>query len=479
MSEIAPDGTIRTIVGLNEPGNSGDGGHVQDAQLGSLSRGLAVDADDNVYIADATYDVIRRVDDDGVISTAGVDFDGVGDLAIGPDGNLYFVTGAQVKMFVLNAESPADDEQHSDADAESPWSDRDPGDIATVAGDLALKADGIAAGPGGSLYVIDGERGPLVVNPDGSTSSMSGDVTNTAGAGDGSFYVTIVDGGVHRVYPDGGSIRMVGGRDADGRPADGDMATADRLNITDLAVDPNGMLHMLHNEDGTMIVYRLEQDGTLTVVAEFDEETGSPFGLAVDSDGRLYRADWSEHRVVRIDGGDVTTVAGSGSWSNDFREGDGGDATDAVVADPTDVAVTEDGTVYIADQAGVRRVDAGGTITTLYEAPDDTAGDVVRPSGLSVGSNGDVYFVDPSTGQVRVIVQADEVPNPNPFPWKITAAVGLPLIVVGAALGVWRRRQLAGLIERLRRRTDVGNDPDDGGGEAATGSRPGPRLGNQ
>lgn len=62
-------GIITTIAGNGERGFSGDGGPATEAALNAPS-GLAVDADDNVYIADAQNHRIRRIDaTTGLITT--------------------------------------------------------------------------------------------------------------------------------------------------------------------------------------------------------------------------------------------------------------------------------------------------------------------------------------------------------------------------------------------------------------------------
>ena len=60
----------------------------------------------------------------------------------------------------------------------------------------------------------------------------------------------------------------------------------------------------------------------------------------------------------------ITTVAGNGALG---FSGDGGPATAASLQFPSGVALDAAGNLYIADQNNhrIRRVDAGGTITTV------------------------------------------------------------------------------------------------------------------
>jgi sugar lactone lactonase YvrE len=60
IRKVAPDGTITTIAGTGEQGYSGDGGAATLARFRFL-KGIAVDADGNVYICDAGNNVIRKI----------------------------------------------------------------------------------------------------------------------------------------------------------------------------------------------------------------------------------------------------------------------------------------------------------------------------------------------------------------------------------------------------------------------------------
>jgi hypothetical protein len=99
--------------------------------------------------------------------------------------------------------------------------------------------------------------------------------------------------------------------------------------------------------------------------------------IAFDAQGNLYIAD-SGNNVIRkvVPGADgiigdgppeeeiITTFAGT---SEPGYSGDGGPATAAKLASPTDVAIAADGTVYIADRANscIRGVKPDGTIETV------------------------------------------------------------------------------------------------------------------
>ena len=95
-----------------------------------------------------------------------------------------------------------------------------------------------------------------------------------------------------------------------------------------------------------------------------------PFGMAVSPDGSLYIADTGSNRIRRVaPDGIITTVAGNGQscFLTTARCGDGGRATFAQLNAPYGVAVGPDGSLYIADRGNsrIRRVTPDGIITTV------------------------------------------------------------------------------------------------------------------
>ncbi len=89
VRRVSAGGTISAFAGTGTAGDSGNGGPATDAELAS-PYGLAVDAAQNVYIADFTNNTVRRVAPGGTISA----FAGTG--TAGPDGDGGPATSAQL-----------------------------------------------------------------------------------------------------------------------------------------------------------------------------------------------------------------------------------------------------------------------------------------------------------------------------------------------------------------------------------------------
>jgi uncharacterized protein (TIGR03437 family) len=81
IRKVTPGGVITTIAGTGQPGFGGDGGDATSAAL-NTPMDVKVDSHSNVYIADMLNHRIRRIDGNGVISTVA----GTGVAGRGPDG---------------------------------------------------------------------------------------------------------------------------------------------------------------------------------------------------------------------------------------------------------------------------------------------------------------------------------------------------------------------------------------------------------
>jgi sugar lactone lactonase YvrE len=98
IRKVDADGIITTVAGTGARGFSGDGGLATAAQLQS-PQSVALDPSGNLYIADTTNDRVRKVDNEGIITT----FAGDGSRGYGGDGGpatsaqLHFPTGVVVQ----------------------------------------------------------------------------------------------------------------------------------------------------------------------------------------------------------------------------------------------------------------------------------------------------------------------------------------------------------------------------------------------
>jgi RHS repeat-associated protein len=267
---------------------------------------------------------------------------------------------------------------------------------------------------GNGTYGTDGDGGPATA------------ATLTFGHGlavgpDGSLF--LADANSHRIrrVDAAGVITTVAGTGASGFDGDGGQATATRLwSPFDVAVGPDGSLYIADFQNRR--VRRVSADGIITTVAGNGQNNsngdggpataaavGGPTAVALATDGSLYLADGTYHRIRRVGtDGIITTVAGNGIQGFD---GDGGPAVSARLSNPVRMALAPDGSLIIADRDNrrVRRVGTDGIITTV--AGSGTAGfggdggpavaaALNQPAAVAVARDGSLFVTD-GTQRIR------------------------------------------------------------------------------
>jgi sugar lactone lactonase YvrE len=94
----------------------------------------------------------------------------------------------------------------------------------------------------------------------------------------------------------------------------------------------------------------------------------APCGLAIDRKDNLFVADPENHRIRKITPeGVVTTLAGSGPGGKTIGGFADGPAAQSRLNKPTELTVTDDGTVYFADTYGnrIRKITPDGIVSTI------------------------------------------------------------------------------------------------------------------
>ncbi len=181
---------------------------------------------------------------------------------------------------------------------------------------------------------------------------------------------------VRRIASDG-TITTVAGTGVGAFAGDDGPAVSAALNfVHGVAALPDGgfVLADMFNQRAR----RVWPDGTITTIAgtgtmTYDGDGGPgtsaaialPRGIATYPDGVVLIADSDNNRIRRLAlDGTITTVAGTGVAGS---AGDGGPATAAELDLPFSAAPLPNGGFLIADTGGnrIRRVDPGGTITTV------------------------------------------------------------------------------------------------------------------
>jgi uncharacterized protein (TIGR03437 family) len=364
---ISTSGIITTLAGTGVAGFSGDGGPATAAQL-NLPYGLAADLAGNLYVADLGNDRVRRIGPDGVMATV------AGNGSQGSSGDGGAATGAQLLSPRNVAVDAAGNFYFSEFEGHRVRKVTPAGIISTVAG------TGVAGFSG------DGE--PAV---NAQLAFPAGLALDRLGA------LYIADSGNNRVRKilTGGVISTVVG---------GSPSTVLGTPVA-VAVDVSETLYVA---DLSYVVHSYTAAGAWSDVTAVGQLI-APHDLAVDLNGDLYIADGVHIR--KVVSGQMQTVAGDGYM---HAIGDGGLATNALLSQPSAIALNGAGSLYIADTGTqrVRQVLPTGVIQTLVgtgiagTASDNVAAATATldsPMGVALDAASDILIADTDNHRIREV----------------------------------------------------------------------------
>lgn len=385
-------------------------------------QGIAIDAAQNVFVADTGNRVIRKIGANGEVTTfagtAGVlgTADGQGSAAqfVNPNGlafdgagNLYLVDKFSFSTGSGGLRKIAPN-----------------GNVTTlIANDssFSVLSESLAVDRAGNIYVIgvvgnDTTTLPPLYRPGAPPApplttrtakllrvSPAGDVNTLGTVRSGTNYGSVTidpsgnvyfsDKGYHEVYvytASTGHIRLfagspgaTGGFDSHGIPflpaspgsADGTGAAAQFSSPAGLVTDVDGNVYIADQLNAT--VRKASPAGVVTTIAGASAKLGATDGQAleatfgnlmngsaVDGAGNVYVADNHAHIIRKIStDGRVTTLAGS-AMQQGAEDGTGAAAR---FASPTGIAADTAGNVYVADtgNALIRKLEPDGKVTTI------------------------------------------------------------------------------------------------------------------
>jgi sugar lactone lactonase YvrE len=362
-------GGLTRMAGTSQIGFSGDGGSALQAQLNN-PLGLAVDSNNNIYIADTGNSRIRKVViGTGVITTiaglptagysgnngqaSGAALNAPQGLAVDTAGNLYIAdTGNNVIRQIIVAS----------------------GIINTVAGNGA---------PGTS-----GDGQPATAAQLNAPTGVSVDTT-------GNIY--IADSKNNRIREvQSGIMSTIAGTGVPGFSGDFNLATSAQLQLpTVVNWAQNGVIYLL--DSNNFRVRQILPNKVISTVAGGGGSipANSPQGITTDPSSNLFVADGTHFIFKSTPAFIISSFAGNG-LAYSIVDNVPGPTSQLVL--PEGLAVDATGT-YIADrgEARIRKTIAGGNIIS---PPGGTA---IGPAGVAVDPAGNMYIAD-AGGNVLVKV---------------------------------------------------------------------------
>lgn len=388
--KVDQNGIITVIAGMDDRGFSGDGGLAVEAKLYE-PYGMAFDEEGNLYFSDSFNSRIRRIDTNGIITTIA-------------GSNIPIPTGDGGPAIDAGLSTPLDILFDHSGNLL----------IASTFNIRQISTDGIINTIMGGIPGNSGDGGPAsearFVQPWGMTYDSSGNL-----------YIADRDNNNIRKVDTNGIVSTVAGNGMAGYSGDGGQAVNASLNTPyNVTVDQEGSLYIADTKNKR--IRKVNPNGVIETIAGSSNfgENGiatalslyAPNDVVVDENNNLLLVETNNHRIRRIDtNGFISTIAGNGASG---FSGDGGLAIDATFTFPKNIALRNDGSIFIADTDNqrIRKIDPNGIITTVAgNGQSGYAGDgglainasLNKPNDIIFDSNGNLIFSDLQNHCIRKI----------------------------------------------------------------------------
>jgi uncharacterized protein (TIGR03437 family) len=466
VRKITAAGQLVIVAGTGTFGYSGDGGNPLNAQLASPG-GVAVNSGGDIIISDTGNEVIRKISGNVITTIAGV----YNQEGISPDG----IPAAQAVFTNPFGLAVSSNNEIYIADRDNFRIRKISGDatVSTVAGNgrlirlrdggpatLATLVDpfGVTVDPNGGLFIADTDNS-VVRHVDASQTlatvtgsgwrQCSGDGGLTVQAGLSSPVQITLDSANDFFIVDegscgpGGTVRKA----TSSGTISGFITGLDEP--TQVAFDSSNNMYIA--ESGKNQIDRVSPSGAATVFNQ--TPLSQPTGIAFDAVGNLYVTEFGAGKVTRIaPDGTSAPFAGGGQISGTAI--DGAPALSVKLLNPAGITVDSQGNVYFSDAIGGRvyQVTSGTIHIVAGNGRAGYAGDgglatnatLNLPWGLSLDTkSGNLYIADVLNNRIRAALPISPGFNTTTDTLTLTAAAGG---AVTDALTVGLTSSFAGLL---------------------------------
>jgi trimeric autotransporter adhesin len=231
---------------------------------------------------------------------------------------------------------------------------------------------------------------------------------------------------IRKVYKSSGLIATLAGTGEEGYSGDSGKATEAQCSFP-ICVRLDSLHNIYFSDAGNACIRKITAAGIIYTIAGTDSENylgdggkateamlNYPAGIALDKNLNIYIADQNNNviRKVTTSTSIITTIAGNHIAG---YSGDGDNARDAELNNPTGVAVDRSGKIYIADFKNnvIRMINTKGVISTFAgtgeagynkdKGPAKTI-ELNNPACVSTDNSGNVYIADAGNNMVREVL---------------------------------------------------------------------------
>lgn len=388
IRKITTDGQVSTFAGNIYTAGSQDG--AGNLATFNAPAGISIDKSNNIYLADAGNQVIRKIAADATVSTiAGsvptlpANTDGTGSAARfnSPQGMVRDSAGnifvADYANYTLRKITPA-------------------GVVTTFAGTAGTRGYADGTGTAATFGGLDGL---------------------TIDSADNIYATDNYDSTIRKITPAGvvttiaGSPLFPGGLDGTGHFAYFDLPAG-------ITIDPAGNLYVA--DFGNDTIRKITPAGIVSTIAGTRGITGTtdgpgsvalfsaPNGITIDTAGNLFVTDSDNSTIRKITpSGVVSTIAGKAGKAGTVD----GIGTAAEFSYPQGITMDSSGNLFVADSTSnaIRKIAPDGTVTTLSgTTPEniDGVGSAAKfnfPTGIIVNNaTGNLYISDQNNNDIRL-----------------------------------------------------------------------------
>jgi hypothetical protein len=232
------------------------------------------------------------------------------------------------------------------------------------------------------------------------------------------YFTDSVNGRIRKFIPGGTIGTIAGGGSISGVAADGGLATAALLGgLTRLTVDAAANLYFIENN---LTIRKVSPAGILSTFAGGGQSAANgipaiqaamlPAGVACDTEGNLYLADFYTSSIRKVTNGVIATIAGGAGRG---FGGDGGPASMANFNFPSGaVSVDASGDVFVADNENLRirevsdrmvqTVAGNGLYRLAGNGGPAGSATIDFPAGVRTAA-GNTYLAEPTLSRIRRI----------------------------------------------------------------------------